>query len=138
MSGKRFYCRVAAAVKISPYTQSGMLYFRSLKIVQHNIFFVVFVVCSVYSLSRSFSSWVGPVYCLNTVRSPLGYVACFLNLPFDVLSVLCGLHNLRTPYKILFYLVPPIVFSFRTHTFFYFEAIRRLSRAGTCVMLKIP
>jgi hypothetical protein len=31
---------------------------------------------------------------LNTDKSPLGYVACFLNLSFDVLSVICRLHNL--------------------------------------------
>jgi hypothetical protein len=49
----------------------------------------------------------------------LGYVACFLNLSFDVLSVICRHHNLRSPFKIPFYLVPPIVFSFRTKAFFY-------------------
>jgi hypothetical protein len=31
---------------------------------------------------------------LNNVESPLGYVACFLNLYFDVLSVIRRLHNL--------------------------------------------
>jgi hypothetical protein len=43
----------------------------------------------------------------------------FLNLSFDYLSVIRRLHNLRSPFKIPFYLVPPIVFSFRIHTFFY-------------------
>jgi hypothetical protein len=46
---------------------------------------------------------------LNTFESPLGYVACFLNLSFDVIYVICRLHNLRSPFKIPFYLVPPIV-----------------------------
>jgi hypothetical protein len=56
---------------------------------------------------------------LNTVESPLGYVTCFLNLSFDVKSVICRLHNLRSPFKISFYLVPPIVFSFMAHAFCY-------------------
>jgi hypothetical protein len=55
---------------------------------------------------------------LNTVESPLGYDACFLNLSFDVISVICRLHNFRSPFKIPFYLVPPILFSFRAHAFF--------------------
>jgi hypothetical protein len=39
-------------------------------------------------------------------------------LPADVLSVICRLHNLRSPFKISFYLVPPIVFLLRaTHSF---------------------
>jgi hypothetical protein len=33
----------------------------------------------------------------------------FLNLSFDVLSVICRLHNFRSPFKIPFYLVSPIV-----------------------------
>jgi hypothetical protein len=55
---------------------------------------------------------------MNTVDSPLGYMACFLNLSFDVLSVICKLHNLWSPFKIPFYLVLPIVYSFRAHAFF--------------------
>ena len=34
-----------------------------------------------------------------------------------LISVICKLHNLRPRFKIPFYLVPPIHFSFRTHTF---------------------
>jgi hypothetical protein len=45
-------------------------------------------------------------------------MALLLNLSFDVISVICRLHNLRFPFKIPFYLVPPIVFSFRA--FFLF------------------
>ena len=69
----------------------------SLKIVQHNKT-VEFVVYSVKF--RSFFSWVVLVFliqlnfglflvgwslysCLNTIWSPSGYVACFLNLSFD-------------------------------------------------------
>jgi hypothetical protein len=51
------------------------------------------------------------------VESPLGYVAWFLKLFFDVWSVICRLHNLWPPFKIPFCLVPPIVFSFRVHAF---------------------
>jgi hypothetical protein len=35
------------------------------------------------------------------------------------------LHNLRSPFKIPFYLVPPIVFSSRAKAFFYSGTIRR-------------
>jgi hypothetical protein len=96
-----------------------MLYFRSLKIVQHDIFvvytcYLVFLVSSIWPIS----TWVVPVflleYCLITLR-----ICCLLfKLSFDVLSVICRLHILRPPFKIPFYLVPPIVFSFRAHTFF--------------------
>jgi hypothetical protein len=70
---------------------------------------------------------------LNTVESPLGYVACLLNLSFDVLSVICRLQNLLFPFKIPFYLVLPIVFSFRAHTWFYLGTTYRLSWNGTHV-----
>jgi hypothetical protein len=58
---------------------------------------------------------------LNTVESPMGYVACFLNLSFDVFSVICRLHNLWSPFKISFNLVPPIVFLFRAHAFLLWD-----------------
>jgi hypothetical protein len=70
---------------------------------------------------------------MNTVESPLGYEACFLNVSFDVISVICRLHNLRSPFKIPFYLVPPIVFSFRVHALFYLGTICRFSWNGTNV-----
>ena len=70
--------------------------------------------------------------CLNTIWSDW-----FLNLSFDVLSVICMFYNLGSPFKISFYLVLSIVFSFRTHAFFYLGAIRRLSRNGTCVTLTL-
>jgi hypothetical protein len=60
-------------------------------------------------------------------------VACFLNLSFDVLSVICRLHNLWPPFKIPFYLVPPIVFSFRALACFYLGTICRFSWNGTYV-----
>jgi hypothetical protein len=63
---------------------------------------------------------------LNNVESPLGYVACFLTWSFDVLSVIRRLHNLWSPFKIPFYLVPPIVFSFRAHAFYFLGTIRRI------------
>jgi hypothetical protein len=64
---------------------------------------------------------------LNTVEAPLWYVTCFLNLSFDVLSVICRLHNLWSPFKIPFYLVSPIVFSFRASAFFYLGTTCRFS-----------
>jgi hypothetical protein len=70
---------------------------------------------------------------LNTVESPLVYVTCFLNLSFDVMSVISRLHNVRSPFKIIFYFVPPIVFSFRAHAFFYLWTICCFSWNGTNV-----
>jgi hypothetical protein len=61
------------------------------------------------------------------------YDNCLLNLSFDVLSVIRRLHNLGSPFNIPFYLVPPIVFSFRAHAFFYLGTIRRFSWNGTTV-----
>jgi hypothetical protein len=49
---------------------------------------------------------------LNTVESPLGYVACFLNLSFDVISVICRLHNLRSPFKFPSFFSRPLVSRF--------------------------
>ena len=94
-----------------PNFQSRMLFFRSLKIVQHTKFvvFVVFVVFSVYSMFRSFRNWVVPVYlfeyCMITLK--IWY------LSFDIVSVICKFHNLRNSFQIPFYVVPPIAFSFR-------------------------
>jgi hypothetical protein len=41
--------------------------------------------------------------------------------------------NLWSPFKIPFYIVPPIVFSFRAKAFFYLETIRRFSWNGNPV-----
>jgi hypothetical protein len=79
-----------------------MLYFRSLKIVQHDII-VVLVVFLVSTFRHFLVGWFQYSY-LNIVESPLRYVACFLNLSFDVLSVICRLHNLWSPFKIQFLL----------------------------------
>jgi hypothetical protein len=54
-------------------------------------------------------------------------------LSFDVLSVICRLHNLWSPFNIPFYLVPPIVFSFRAKALFYLGTVRRFSWNGTTV-----
>jgi hypothetical protein len=114
-------------IKAVTIRSSYMLYFRSLRVVQHDIIFVytcyvVLLVSSVWSFSTSN---------LNTVQSPLGYVVCLLNLYFGVLSVICRLHNLRSPFKNPFYLSPPIVFSFSAHAVFYLGTIRRFSWNGT-------
>jgi hypothetical protein len=78
---------------------------------------------------RLFSCWVVPVFLtwklLNHLR-----LCC---LPFDVLSVICRLHNLLSPFKIPFYLVPPIVFSLRAYALFYLGTICRFSWNGTFV-----
>jgi hypothetical protein len=90
-----------------------MLYFRFLKIVQHDIIFVL-VVFLVSIFQHVLVGWFQYSY-LNNIESPLGYVACFLNLFFDVLSVILRLQNLWSPFKIPFYLVPAIVFTFKAH-----------------------
>ena len=89
------------------------------------------------SMLQPISYWVVPVFLLEYCMITLRIWCLLLNLSFDVLSVICRLHNLRPPFRIPFYLVPPIVFSFRAHAFFYMGTIRRFSWNGTCVALKI-
>jgi hypothetical protein len=102
--------------------------------IQHDTI-VVYKCCVVFSVPSiwPFSALVIPVflleYCIMTLR-----IRCLLwKLSFDVLSVIFMLHNLRFPFKILFNLVPHIVFSFRAHSFFYLGTIRRFSLNGTTV-----
>jgi hypothetical protein len=111
-----------------------MLYFRSLKIVQHDIivvytYYMVFLVSCIWP----FSTWWVPVFLLEYCIITLRIYCLLLNLSFDVLSVICRLHNLRPPFKIPFYLVPTIVFSFRAHAFFSLGTIRRFSLNDTAV-----
>ena len=64
-------------------------------------------------------------YCITTHR-----ICCLLfKVAFWRLSLLCRLQNLRTPFKIPFSLVPPIVVMI--HAFFYLGTIRCLSWNGT-------
>ena len=63
-------------------------------------------------------------------------LSVFLNLSFDVLSVICRLHNL-TPFKISFYLVPPTVFPFREHTFFYLGPYPACHEKSTCASVQV-
>jgi hypothetical protein len=95
--------------------QSEMFYFRSLKIAQHDIF-VVLVVIEFFLLGYFLVGWFQ--YYSHEYCWICGYVACFLNLSFDVLYVICRLRNLRSPFKIPFYLVPSIVFSFWARAYF--------------------
>jgi hypothetical protein len=95
--------------------QSEMLYFRSFL-----WYFKVFLFCI-------FLAWWFHYSYLNNVEPPIGYVACFLNFTSDVISVICRLHNLWSSFKIPFYSVPLIVFSFRTHAFVYLWTICRFS-----------
>jgi hypothetical protein len=74
--------------------------------------------CILVSSIWPFSTWVVPVflleYCLITPR-----ICCLLfKLSIDVLSMICRLHNLRSPFKIPFYLVPPL-FSRFGHTHYF-------------------
>jgi hypothetical protein len=79
------------------------------------------------STFRHLLGWWFQYSYLNNVESPWGHVACFLNLSFDVLSVIRRLHSLWSPFKISFYIVPPIVVSLRAHAFYYLGTIRRFS-----------
>jgi hypothetical protein len=98
-----------------------MLYFLFLKIVPHDIIVVYscYVVLSVSSI-RPFSTWMVPVvlleYCLITFQ------ICCLLLKI-CLSTSClwyaGFITSYPPFRIPFYLVPPIDFSFREHALFY-------------------
>jgi hypothetical protein len=60
--------------------QLEWLYFRSLKIDQRDITVVFVLNSSVFLLGRSSNP--------HLIKSRLGYMACFLNLSFDVLSVI--------------------------------------------------
>jgi hypothetical protein len=86
-----------------------------------------------FFLFDSFQVWWFQYSFLNNVESPLRYVAWFLNLSFDAISVICRLHNIWSPFKIPFYLGPPIVFSFRAHVKVYLGTIGRFSWNGTKV-----
>jgi hypothetical protein len=48
-------------------------------------------------------------------------------LSFDALSVISRLNKLWSPFKIPFFLILPIVFSFKAHAFFYLGTICRFS-----------
>jgi hypothetical protein len=60
-------------------------------------------------------------------------IICFLLFKFVFWRLICDMqiHNLRSPFKISFYSVQPIVFSFRAH--FYLGTIRRFSWNDTPV-----
>jgi hypothetical protein len=75
--------RISGVYEWNIYIQSGMLYFRSLKIVQHDIIHYC-CVCGFFVLSFLASFLLGgsSIPQFNTVESPLGYVACFLNLSY--------------------------------------------------------
>jgi hypothetical protein len=84
--------------------------------------------CSNLVLSiRLFPFWVVPVFLTwILLNHPKGTWPIF-KLSFEVLSVICRLHNLWSPSKIPFYLVPLIVFSFKSRAFFYSGTICRFS-----------
>jgi hypothetical protein len=84
------------------------------QIVQHDICSVCGIFWTDY---LTFSSWVVPIFLLEKCWITLSISWMILNLYFDVLSVICRLHNLWSPFKISLSLGPPIVFSFRAHTF---------------------
>ena len=70
----------------------------------------MFVVFSVHLIFRFYSSWVVPVflleYCMITFR-----IWCLpFVLFFNVLYVICKLHNIWPHLNIPFYLFPPIVY----------------------------
>jgi hypothetical protein len=71
-------------------------------------------------------------YLIQCVYTPSLYtplrLSCSLLFP-----ILRKNDHLRSLFKIPFYLVPPIVFSFRAKAFFYFGTIRRFSWNGTSV-----
>jgi hypothetical protein len=89
-----------------------------------NTFEMVFLVSCIWS----FSTWVVPVFLLEYSIITLRIYCLLFYLSFDVMSVICKLHNLRSPFKIPFYLFLPIVFSF-----FYLGTIRRFSWNYTTV-----
>jgi hypothetical protein len=101
-----------------------------------------FPVPSMNKLNQTEAATFSILLCWTFFRDPvfLYFVAnraCNI-FNFVVLDFLKGFcfslfHNLRSPFKIPFYLVPPIVFSFRAKTLFYLGTIRRFSWNGTTV-----
>jgi hypothetical protein len=59
-------------------------------------------------------------------------------LSFEVLSVICRLHNLWSPFKSPFYLVPTIVFSFRAPAFLLWDHMPLFMEWHLRVTLKVP
>jgi hypothetical protein len=78
------------------------------------VFYVLFLVSSIWP----FSTWVVPVFLLEYCLITLGICCLLFKLSFYVLSVICRLHNLRSPFQIRSYLVPPIVFRLG-HTYLF-------------------
>jgi hypothetical protein len=114
---------------------------ESLEKVQHNKFenvkdrstrlIVVLVVIKFFLFGYFLVGWFQD--------SSLRICDLLLNLYFGVLAVTCRLHNLWSQFKIPFYLVSPIVFSFRVHAFFTwgpYAAFHRMTLI--CVTLNIP
>jgi hypothetical protein len=99
-------------------------YFRSLKIVHHDII-VVLVVFKVIKI------WHFLQYSyLNNVDSPLGYAVCFLTLTYYLWYARFITSDPLSKF-IPFYLVSTIVFSFTAHAFYYFGTLRRFLWNGT-------
>jgi hypothetical protein len=81
----------------------------------------------------AFSSWLVPIFFLEKCLMTFRICCLILTLSLDVVSAICRLHYLWSPCKIPFYLVSPIVFSFRAHAIYYLGTIRRFSWNGTKV-----
>jgi hypothetical protein len=93
--------------------------------------------CGIFSFNFSeFSSWVVSIFLLEYCWITLRIFCLLFNLSFDVLSVICRLHNLWSPFKIPFYLVPPIVFSFKAHAVYFLGTKRCFSWNGTEVSIE--
>jgi hypothetical protein len=73
-------------------------------------------------------------YCLITPR--IYFLFCIVFILPLALSVICRIFILRSPVKILFCLVPLIVFSFRANLLFYLGTMRRLT--WNSINLEIP
>ena len=99
---QRCLCRVAA-VKSLPVHLIRAVIFRSFRIVQHSIY-VVFVeqFSFIQDYLGSGGSNTPASTALGIVELPLAYGVCFLILSFDSVSVICRLHNLRSPFQIPF------------------------------------
>ena len=72
----------------------------------------------VYSMIRYLSRWLVPVFLLGYCMITLKVMFPAFKLVFDVLSVICRLHNLRPTFKIHFIYFHPL-FSRLGHTLFF-------------------
>jgi hypothetical protein len=125
-----YLCRVAAVKSIPVHLINDVIF----SILEDRSARHYCCACGIFSFNFSafLVGWFQYSY-LNNVESPLGYVACFLNLSFGVLSVIRRLHGLWSPFGIPFFVEFRPLFSRSGHTHFFNLGPYIISWNGTTV-----